>query len=604
MKKYFCLYTIVAVLTLSACSDFLDKKPLTTFSEEDVFSNENLLQSFIYSFYTVVPDPFTEGNIACITDEAYYRYGGNSTNYIERGQLTPDKIMYTYEGGYAHNTRTTFLNIWNRAYTEIRNMNLVLSKIDNLSYLSDEKKKQLKGTTLFCRAWAYGNLIERFGGVPLITKLYQIQDTFGVKRNTFDECVNFVLNDLHEAESLLPDKPEKRGDIGRDVCLAFESRVTLMAARKLFNDPDDPQGSVFKGQYSSDKWTRALKASQAIVDRADKDGAYHLSTYDDYWKDTDCPEVIWAKYFSKDAGDKAQLFYSPTYFNGWTSCEPSEALMLDYEMAATGKKPFEDGSGWDPEHPWDGRDPRFYKTILYHDCTFRDSVFDLRLYYKDGKYDKEALFRRNMTDDTGYGLRKWQIDSNPISETENGSVMFPWFRLAEMYLNLAECYYETGDEENCRKYINKVRAREDVNMPPVTDSGTDLFDRLVNERRIELAFEPFRYFDLRQWKIADFYENIPIMGSAVIVNENDNTTQYRIARLKGTANLPDIGDWKHNDGKVYTYTYRGKKYDIDYGYCLNMQGTQKAFYDKMYLLPIPQNEITKSQGSLVQNPGY
>ncbi|SFG31150.1 RagB/SusD family nutrient uptake outer membrane protein [Prevotella sp. KH2C16] len=601
-----------AVLLLCSCSDdFLSKKPLTTFSEEDVFSNASLLESYVNSFYTVVPDPLTEGNIASITDESYFRYGGNSTNYIERGQIDPSRFMYGYEGGSAHNIRTTFLNIWNRAYTLIRSMNEVLSRIDEVTNITEEKRNQLKGETYFFRAWAYGNLIERFGGVPLITKVYQLQDSMGVKRNTFDDCVDFVLNDLHQAEALLPDKPSEQGRVGKDVCLAFESRITLIAASKLFNDSDDPEGSVFKGQYSKDKWTRALNAAKAIVDRADIGGAYSLDdTYDGYWTDRNSPEVIWAKYFSTTAGDKAQLLYSPTFFNGWTACEPSEALMLDYEMKNTGLKPFEDGSGWDPNHPWQGRDPRFYKTILYGDssCVFRDSVFNNHLYYDQpgtkGKYLKKGIMNWNQTQDTGYGLRKWHVDANPISETENGTIMFPWLRLAEMYLNYAECAYMLGDEATCREYINKVRSRADVQMPPVTDTGSSLFDRLVNERRVELAFEPFRYFDLRRWKIADFYESIPIMGCAVI-EFPDGSKQYRTAVVKGTNPKENVGsNWVYSSKWIYTYSYRGKSYDIDYGYCQSMQGTQKAFSNKMYLCPIPQIEVDKSGGSLVQNPDY
>src|SRR5574344_1632162 len=204
-----------------ACSkNYLDRQPHDKLSETDIYTNADLLEDYINSFYTVVPDPFTEGNIACITDEAFFRYGGTSTNFIARGQITPDKIMYSYEGGYAHNTRTTFLNIWNRAYSEIRNMNEVLSKIDNLTFLTEEKKNQLKGETLFFRAWAYGNLIERFGGVPLISTVYDIQDDFDAKRNTFDECVDFILTDLHAAEGLLVDKPTEKGRVGKDACLA------------------------------------------------------------------------------------------------------------------------------------------------------------------------------------------------------------------------------------------------------------------------------------------------------------------------------------------------------------------------------------------------
>lgn len=609
------LFTILSAFILVSCSDsFLDKSPLDELSEEDVYSNASLMEAYVNSFYTVLPDPFTEGNISSITDESFFRYGGTSTNYIARGLMTPDNIMYISEGGYAHNTRTTYLNIWNRAYSYIRNMNEFLTKLNSSTVVTDAQKKQYRGETLFCRAWAYTNLIERWGGVPYITKVFDMNESFGVARNNFDDCVDSILVDLKEAEGLLDPKPTVLGRPGKDACLALESRLTLIAASPLFNDPSDPTGSIFKGTYSKDKWTRALNAAKAICDRADNEGAYSLGTYDDFWTNTASKEVIWGKFFSPTSGNKAQLFYTPTYFSGWTSCEPTEALVLDYEMAATGKKIFEDGSGYDPAHPWAGRDPRFYKTIIYPDCVFRDSVINNHYYVNENgsKKLKVGKFWYSDANDTGYGLRKWHIESASVSESENTTLMFPWFRLAEMYLNYAECLYETGDEAGCRKYLNKVRSRTGVAMPdiPETDTGASLFDRIVNERRVELAFEPFRYFDLRRWKLADFYENVLMSGTGVL-EFPDGTLEYRVPQVYGTGNTNSYkaGPWQYKSSKSHnylvTYTYRGKSYQIDYGKCHDMMGTQKAFHaDRNYLLPIPTNEITKSEGSIVQNPNY
>lgn len=601
------LFIILSAVLFFSCSDsFLDKKPLDKLSEEDIYSNEALLTAYVNSFYTVLPDPFTEGNIAGITDEAFFRFGGTSTRYIAQGLMTPDNIMYINEGGSAHNTRTTFLNIWNRSYSYIRNMNEVLLKVDDLTVLSDAKKRQLKGETLFLRAWAYANLVQRYGGVPLISKQFGIKDEFGVKRNNFDDCIDFILSDLEVAKNLLSDKATDAGRVSRDACLALESRITLIAASPQFNDPSSPTGGITKGTYSADKWTRALKAAKAIVDRADKDGIYTLETYDGYWKNVNCKEVIWGKFFSTTSGNKAQLFYAPEYFNGWTSCEPCEALIMDYEMAATGKKFFETGSGYDPAKPWAGRDPRFYKTIIYPDCVIRDSVYNNRIYYnEDGsKILKRGRFWRNETDDTGYNLRKWHIEGAPVSENENSTLMFPWFRLAEFYLNYAEAAYMTGDEATCRTYINKVRSRPDVMMPAVTEGGEALFDRLVNERRIELAFEPFRYFDLRRWKLAPFYENIPMMGIGVL-QFPDGTLKYRIGEVANDRPKESIGStWKYTSDFIYTYKWKGVTYKIDFGSCKSMMGVQKAFSDKDYLMPIPRNEIIKSENSIEQNPHY
>ena len=125
MKKI--LYILAAAAMLAACNDgFLDKKPLDKLSEEAVFNSDALAESYINAIYTVLPDPFTEGNIGCISDEGFFRYGGTSTRYIADGSMTPSSIIPQDEGGPAHNTRTTFLNIWNRAYEYIYRLNYFL----------------------------------------------------------------------------------------------------------------------------------------------------------------------------------------------------------------------------------------------------------------------------------------------------------------------------------------------------------------------------------------------------------------------------------------------------------------------------------------------
>lgn len=667
MKKIFAILT--ATLLLASCGDdFLDKTPLDKLSENAVFNSAALAENYVNALYTVLPDPFQEGNIGCITDEGFFRYGGTSTRYIASGTMTPYNVMYQNEGGPAHSTRTTFLNIWNRTYERIYRMNYFLNYVDEKgTKIPAEDVGRLKGEVYFLRAWAYTNLIERYAGVPIITKAYDLTDKYDASRNNFDDCVDFILQDLDKAESLLPSKEKAvKGRGNKDVVLALRSRLTLLAASPLFNDPDRPEGGIFRGTYSADKWKRALDASKRIIDRADVDGAYRLAdTYDGIWKDLYSPEIIWGKYFvsNADANDnatkKAQLLYSVVYFNGWTSFSPTQAIALDYEMI-NGKKIFEEGSGFDVNHPYKGRDPRFYKSIAApfsnypntDNSGYHDNILDLSLYYdnvkksdfgsgkKEPDYTAKAKHLWHATNTMGLEMMKWYIPTSPITESETGTLYFPWFRLAEMYLNYAECAFKTGDENLCREYINKVRQRKDVMMPPVTEKGKALWDRLVNERRIELAFEAFRYFDVRRWKTAQFYENVPFAGMRTMVlrNVNQNDTIYRIARpynesLNNTcyywansaqrmeyikANTKDIFEEACSDsdgaiqvnGSSIKYSWLGKDYWVDYGdCCLTVSPTQKHFRKvngewPNYLMPIPANEITKANGTLVQNPGY
>ena len=656
MKKIYIL--IAAALALVSCKDnFLDKTPLDKLSEDAVFNSDALAESYVNALYTVLPDPYQEGNVGCITDEGYFRYGGTSTRYIASGFMDPDNVMYMKEGGSAHNTRTTVLNIWNRTYEWIYRMNYFLAYVEEKgSKMSETAKTRLCGEVYFLRAWSYFLLIQRYAGVPLIDKPHALSDDFTVERSDFDACVDFILADIQRAYEMLPEKSKTPlGRVNKDTALALKCRLTLIAASPLFNDPADPQGGIFKGAYSQAKWQRAFDAAKAIVDRADVDGAYALDdTYDGIWKDVNSPELIWAKYFvaTSDADDnytkKAQLLYTVEYWNGWEAFHPSQAAQIDFEMVS-GKKWFEEGSGYDEKHPYKNRDPRFYYCIAAPfypyastDKNGKYSETPLLLYYlydgmtrddfKEGTPEPSYTSKAKHTASGNHGgleLYKWYVPTEYISESQTGSKLYPWFRLAEMYLNYAEAAYMLGKEDICREYINKIRQRPDVMMPEVTESGENLWDRLVNERRVELYAETFRYFDLRRWKLADFYENVPLASAKTMVLQKGTQmdTVYRVARLYDESKNHTNYYWANTEasktyfysgyqsdpstGKpikyIFTYKWLGKEYTIDYGDCiLNQNPTPRYFPEngRNYLMPIPRNEITKSEGKLQQNPGY
>lgn len=674
MKKIFSILAVAAILT--ACDDgFLDKKPLDKLSEEAVFNSDALAESYINAIYTVLPDPFTEGNIGCISDEGFFRYGGTSTRYIADGSMTPSSIIPQDEGGPAHNTRTTFLNIWNRAYEYIYRLNYFIRYVEEKgSDMTDAVKTRLLGEAYFLRAWAYTNLIERYGGVILVDKPHDdIGADFDETRANFDDCVTFINGDLDKAYDLLPEKTgAAMGRAHKDCILALRCRLTLIVASPLFNDPAHPDGGVFRGAYSQAKWETAYKAAKAICDRADVDGAYAIDdTYDGFWRDVNSPEVIWAKYFvqSSNQPHKAQLLYGLMDFGGggWESFNPTQAMWLDYEMK-NGKKIYEEGSGYDPALPFKGRDPRFGHCIIYPRKIYKwvnkegqqkEDVLQLYLLYEKntradfekGKPEpvtsKKASDQIDLTNTGGSGLTKWYMPDKYISDSMIGNVMYPWFRMGEMYLNLAEAAWHTGREGEAQACLNKIRQRPDVMMPEVTDTGDNLWDEIVNERRVELAFEAFRYFDTRRLKIATTYENVPFAGTRtmLLTGGSKPDTLYRCAQPANLVNKELNYYWpntserdgyivKNNGNDVaylVNYVWKGKTYTVDYGECcLTISPTQKWFPDKNrsirpgageitcsnkpglensedypnYLMPIPQTEIDKTKGRVLQNPGY
>ena len=672
MKKIF--YILATLSLLTACNDgFLDKKPLDKLSEEAVFNSDALAESYINAIYTVLPDPFTEGNTGCISDEGFFRYGGTSTRYIADGSMTPSNIVDQNHGGPAHPTRTTFLNIWDRAYEYIYRLNYFIRFVNEKgSSMTEAAKDRLLGEAYFLRAWAYTNLIQRYGGVVLVDKPHEdLGAEFNEQRADFDDCVQFIKDDLDAAYSLLPEKTgTAQGRVHKDCVLALRCRLTLIVASPLFNDPTHAEGGIFHGAYSEAKWETAYKAAKAICDRADVDGAYALDdTYDGFWRDINSPEVIWAKYFvqSSNQPHKAQLLYGLMDFGGggWESFNPTQAMWLDYEMK-NGKKIYEEGSGYNPLLPFKDRDPRFGHCIIYprkiykwvdKDGNNKETPLQLYLLYENteisdfdkGKPEpstsKKASDQIHLTNTGGSGLTKWYMPDKYISESMIGNVMWPWFRMGEMYLNLAEAAWHTGREGEAQACLNKIRQRPDVMMPAVTDTGDNLWDEIVNERRVELAFEAFRYFDTRRLKIAASYENVPFAGTRTMLLQKGSKqdTLYRCVQPYELSNKERNYYWANtgertayidsNRGNdvlyLVDYVWKGKTYRVDYGECcLTISPTQKWFPNKNrvrptgvitcsnkpgvedsedypnYLMPIPQPEIDKTEGRVLQNPGY
>jgi hypothetical protein len=239
---------------------------------------------------------------------------------------------------------------------------------------------------------------------------------------------------------------------------------------------------------------------------------------------------------------------------------PLQNLVDDYEMKATGLKPLEAGSGYDPADPYTGRDPRFYYTVLYDGAEFKGRAIEV--FTPNGKDSEQGDGGWNCSQ-TGYYMCKFLDENQLLSEAS--TMPYVYFRLSEFYLNYAEAQYHLGNEAQCRWAINRIRERKDVGMPEIPDavSGQELLNKVYQERRIELALEGHRYFDLRRWNLAATYEGMDAIGVKVVKTSND----------------------------TFTYDFNSIVLKTD-------------FKESYYWLPIPRTEIVKSNYMLKQNPGY
>lgn len=540
MKKI--IYILVAVFVLNAC-DVLDMKPLDKVSDADVWEDSALIELYVNASYNSINHEFSQHMLSDASDETYCIHNWGSLWTVQRGEMTSDNVTGISEK----------INYWKQAYGNIRTINVFFDKIADAP-VESALKDRMKGEMKFIRAWIYANLIWRYGGVPLITGLFELNQDYKVERASYSDCVDFIVKELDEAISLLPAKSisENLGRATGNACMALKARVLLYAASKQ-NNPS----------HSKEKWEAAAQATKAVLD-----AGYSLcNDYQSVFLE-DNAEIIFARYFTQANSTDFMLWNGRNGSNGFTGENPTQNLVNAYEMT-NGELPYlneelplkvNPASGYDESNPYAGRDPRFAASILYDGSVWAGRETET---WHGGLDSPESSIGSWNASKTAYALKKFMVESIPPAGSsvrpEN-----PWifFRLAEFYLNYAEIMYELGNEDVAREYLNKVRSRQSVQMPPVTASGNKLRDKIRNERRVELAFEGHRFFDVRRWGIADETENRDLLAMN-IQKKDDGTKTYEITLL-----------------------------------------LKRSFLEQHYLVPIPRAEIDKSEKSLVQNTGY
>jgi hypothetical protein len=368
--------------------------------------------------------------------------------------------------------------------------------------------------------------------------------------------VNFIVSELDDAVSLLPARQpdSQKGRASADACRALKARVLLYAASAL-NNPNSDRA----------KWQKAADAAEALLNAGYTLNGDYRNTFL-----TDNNEIIFARYFTASTSHSFQLSYGRSGSNGGNNGCPTQNLVNAYEMASTGLLPYNEtadgtltlntASGYDPNHPYEGRDPRFEATILHDGSMWQGRETET---FHGGLDSPESNVQPWNASLTAYCYKKFIDENVPVvGAAVNQTNPWIYFRYGEMLLNYAEAKFELGDEATAREYLNKVRSRPGVDMPPVTDSGDALRKRIRTERQVELALEEHRFYDVRRWKIAMETENKPLLAIN-IQKQSDESKTYEITVLR-----------------------------------------ERSFGEQHYLLPIPRAEIDKSLGSLVQNPGY
>lgn len=590
-------FLAILFISLSCNKDILDLSPLDSVTDEAVFNSTDpgLMIAFVNNIYQGLPDGFNWGMIASVTDEAHMNAGSwAGMTSIMLSQLSPSNEASFSSSGYYS------LYNWNNVYEKVRAANLFMSKIE-ASPVDVETKNVLKGEVYFLRAYLYHNLVAMYGGVPIISKAYTLDDDFTVARDSYADCVDYISGQCDSAAMLLPLEQADLGRATKGAALALKSRTLLYAASDLYNTSSNWSGysnpelvSYTSGDRQT-RWQEAKDAAKAVMDL----GIYSLyapnpadqteaaENYYNLFISMGTSEDIFSRYYTANITGSwttfnTTTFHNPCGYHGWGTEAPTQKMVDEYEM--------NDGTtfSWDnPDQaaaPYENREPRFYASILYDQAPWRTRPSDVSgdpygkiqtgHFYADASTVKDGADTGGSNGGvdtwnsswTGYYLKKTiDIAYDPVGNKQTS----PWrfLRYTEVLLNYAEACIALGQEGEAKTYINMIRKR--AGLPDINTSGTDLIKSLQHERQIELAFEELRYYDLRRWMIGeDAYANVD--GIYIMYGSP-------------TSFSPNYGEG--------TATYKVQQVD------------QRAWDPKSYFLPISKDEMNKNS-KLIQNPGY
>ncbi len=571
--------------TTSCNTDFLNPAPEDRFGDVAVWQDPALVEAFVNEMYRGLNHGIRELMLGSLADESQFIHNYGSAQIVQSNLTSADV------GSFSRGDFDEFN--WTVIYQRIRQINLFLENIDEVPFVDESWRQRMKGEVHFLNAYFYHNMIRLYGGVPLVTKVYSLDDEFLISRSTLEESIQYVVSEADLAASLLPLQYSGGGnDIGRatrGAALALKSRMLLYTASELYNNPSwagayaNPELISSTGNRTA-KWQAARDAAKAVIDL----GIYSLQSTGDPFKDytdlfllKDSREAIFSRYFIKSRGweDGALpgLANGPNGYHNWGGNTPIQELVDDYEMTNG------DQFDWNnPAHaavPYENRDPRFAASILYDQAMWRPRPSDVvdidpigkviirEVETAPGVFTPGLDTRDGPIEDwnggySGYYLRKF-IDPAVVHEyaAAGGNQEAPWhfFRYGEILLNYAEACIELGEDDEAKIYLNQLRDR--AGMPDITETGQALRDRYRNERRVELAFEQHRYFDVRRWMTAP--QDLGRNANGIVISQ------------------PLAGPVSYTRNKIQ----------------------DRAWNDKMYFLPIILDEINRNK-DLIQNPFY
>ena len=593
---------LICTLLFAGC-DSLNLQPRDELASQQIWQDSTLTKAYLNQVYSNIGHGFGAPKKSSIANETVFTHGWGVTA-VNNATMTPGSRGLF--GGASVGRGPFVRHHWGRAYSNIRDLNIFLREIGESDALGSSTKETLRGEAHFLRAFFYASLMRPYGGIPLLANVFELQGDlteYQIPRNTFKETVDFIIADLDSAATRLPRVGGRRpATPTKGAALALKCRVRLHAASDLFaENPSGMEVTGYTGGSQRDRWQTAKETCRAVVDmneysleQANTPRAYH-----ELFTGGNESGTIWARYFSQEGGGvRYEMFQSPNGYHGWTSDTPTQEHVDAYEMADgsqfewEGADPVSSDEPVDAEDPYNDRDPRFKANIFYNGADWRARPSDMQNLDPKGVIqmgwyempDREGPRAGIDTREgpvqgwngtkTGYGMKKF-VDRDVLPRSRDAFNPWPFLRYAEVLLNYAEAAANLGDTPDALRALNKVRNRVGMpDVPPDGGPGRTLMERIRQERRVELAFEGQRYFDLRRW-----------MSTEALREDS------RGIRVEGR-----LVDESHPDAEQLVENY----YDYEYKV---IHVLDRQWDDRLYFVPIPAGEMRRNP-ELAQNPGY
>jgi len=598
MKKL--LLYILVLGAFTSCKKYLDQVPDDRLTIDETFRTWNTASKFLANVYARIPDEFGQRNPGDNENRGLWTGGCDEADFVWGFVQSNDVNIGNWDAnsGFVR-------DYWTNFYKGIRAASVFIQNADKITDRSQQQKEQYKAEARALRAMYYFYLMRIYGPVVILGETPTAVDTnLQIPRNSIDECVSYIASELTTAASVLPAKPATAQDYGRitkGIALAFRANAMMYAASPLYNgntelanlkNKDGKQ--LISQNYDVNKWKTAADAYKEFITQF-VPGTYNLfkknnssGVFDPYLSCRDViltdwnEEVIFAR--TRGSLDARQYELTP-YHGGAPSGEVKgsgglgatqnivDAFFMKNGRSITDPLSQYVSSGYsDFQAPntthtssiynqWVNREPRFYVNITYDGSTWLDTDFGeivTRLYNTGNSGRKTG---GGDYSPTGYivrkamGLGRWNVNDRTLI----------LIRLAEIYLSYAECLNEaTPNDPDILKYLNLIRERAGIplygssELPAPAGQGA-MRDAIRKERRVELAFENNRFFDVRRWKIAEQTENGPMYG------------------LNINSDMPEF---------------------------LNVVSFETRVFNKRhYFFPLPSDDINNDK-ELVQNPGW